>query len=315
MPSLPENYNSKMADLLKGKLKTNHLTEMSAGRETAYYQKLITDNLTFIEKQCHKACAIYKRKISSISTSSKDSPEIETQSIHVLFSDEIDPDTLVNDVIDRLREHNCKVLREFRGRSELTTYIGTIISNLVVDLIRKQKGRNRARDRGKAMGPIGERLYELAFEKGYPVEEAYEFLKENHHVTETLEEIEAMVDQIRGRKSGLISAGPVENAGHDIKSKLVARNDSEKELTKKQEDELAKKVLNQIVSQLTNEERFVIRMRFPLSEDEEPKNLSEMAEILGISEKAADGRIRRVLTRCREMMLKQGLSLDDLVAG
>lgn len=300
-----------MADPIKGTVEDSRLVGMPINEGEDYYQKLIVDNLTFIEKQCAKACAIYKRKVSSISTSAKDSSEIETQSIHVFFADEIDPDTLVNDVIDRLKADNYKVLREFRGRSELTTYIGTIISNLVVDLIRKQKGRSRAKDRARAIGPIGDRVYELVFEKGYPVEGAYEFLKENHRVTETIDEIKTMVDRIRGRKTWPGPTGPIEKEGHDIKSKLVTGDDPEKELARKQEDELAKNVLNQILSQLNNEEKFIIRMRFPLSENEDAKDLSEIAGILNISEKAVDSRIRRILAKCKEEMLRNGLGITD----
>jgi len=274
-----------------------------------YYQKLIVDNLTFIEKQCGKACTIYKRRISSTSFSARESLEIETQSIHTVFSDEIDPDTLVNDILGRLRADNYKVLREFRSHSKLTTYIGTIISNLVVDLVRKQKGRSRAKDRARAMGPIGDRVYELVIEKGYPVEEAYEFLKENHRVTETIDEIKTMIDRIRGRKTWPGPADPSEKS--DIKSKLFTGDDPEKELTRKQEDELAKNVLNQILSQLNNGEKFIIRMRFPLSEDEDAKDLSEISRILNISEKAVDSRIRRILSKCKEEMLRNGLSITD----
>jgi DNA-directed RNA polymerase specialized sigma24 family protein len=57
----------------------------------------------------------------------------------------------------------------------------------------------------------------------------------------------------------------------------------------------------------------MMRMRFPLSEDGEPKSLPEIATMLGVSEKAVDGRIRRVLSKCKEMMLKHGLSISDLI--
>jgi DNA-directed RNA polymerase specialized sigma24 family protein len=64
---------------------------------------------------------------------------------------------------------------------------------------------------------------------------------------------------------------------------------------------------------LGNEEKLMVRMRFPLSEEEEPKSLSEIARMLGVSEKAVDSRIRRVLSKCKEMMLKHGLSISDLI--
>lgn len=274
-----------MTDLIKEKIETSQMSGISTFEDTTYYQNLIVENLGFIEKQCYKACTIYKRNISP--------PFVPT--------DEIDHGNLANEVIDRLRADNYKVLREFKGHSKLTTYIGTIISNLIVDLVRKQKGRNRARNRAKAMGPIGEKLYELVLEKGLPAEEAYGYLKKNHHITENLEEIETMLEKIKGR-----TVPPIEI---DIKT----GNDPEKELTKKQKEELSKSLLNQILSELSNEEKFIIRLRFPLSEDECPKGIPEIAKILGLSEKAVDSRIRRTLVKCKEMALSKGLSITDLI--
>ncbi len=290
-----------MADPIKEKIETSQISGIPAREDTAYCQKLIVENFEFIKKQCYKACAIYKRNISKSIASDKDSAEIETHSLRVVPHDEIDPESLANDVIDRLRADNYKALRDFKGHSKLTTYIVIIISNLIFDLIRKQKGRNRARDRARAMGPIGEKLYELVFEKGFPVEEAYGYLKANHHITETFEEIERMFEKIKGRTVPL----------GEIDEKTV--NDPEKELTKKQKDELVKNVLNQTLSELSNEEKFIIRMRFPLSEDEDPKGITEIAAILGLSEKAVDGRIRRILAKCKELVLKNGLSIADLI--
>ena len=296
-----------MTDPIKEKIVTSQMSDIPNGVNTAYYQELIVENLGFIEKQCAKACAIYKRNILPPIDSNKDSAEIEIQPLQVVSSDEVDSESLVNDVIDRLRADNYKVLRDFKGHSKLTTYIGTIISNLIVDLIRKQKGRNRARERARAIGPIGEKLYELVQEKGLPVEEAYEYLKKNDHIKESLKEIGTMVDTIRGSKDCHMSVDAIE------KPLLASGNDPEKELVKKQKDELVQRVLNQTLSELTNEEKFIIRMRFPLSEEEEPKGIPEIARILGLTEKAVDSRIRRILTKCKEIVLKNGMSITDLI--
>ena len=144
------------------------------------------------------------------------------------------------------------------------------------------------------------------------VQEAYQYLKENDHITETLEEIEAMVDRIRGRRR--VHRGPAEGSDQvDIRLVPVSGNTPEKEAIKKQTEALVKEVLREILSELNNEEKFIIRMRFPLSEDEEPKDLSEIAKILGTSTKAVDSRLRRIFAKVKEKMLRHGLSIDDFV--
>jgi len=163
------------------------------------------------------------------------------------------------------------------------------------------------------MGPIGEKLYELIFEKGFPVEEAYEYLKENHYITDALEEIELMVEKIRGRPTAY-KGGPTEGLKQpDIKSVLESGDNQEEGVIRKQTEGLVKEVLSEVLSELSNEEKFIIRMRFPLFEDEEPKDLSEIAKMLQITTKAVDSRLRRILTKLKEKMLKYGLSIDDFI--
>jgi len=304
-----------MVHLVKGKVENKFPDKAPTQQESEYYRQLIfdNDNYQYIKKQCRKACDVYKRKSSSVTHIRGGHFDFGEQPIHVGFSGEIDEETLFNEVLDRLTGNDYKVLREFKEQSKITTYFTTIISHLVVDIQRKHKGRSRTKERAKAMGPIGEKLYELIFEKGFPAEEANEYLKENHRITETLEEIEAMVEKIRGRPRAYKS-GPSEGSEQpDIKSALVSADDPEKELIKKERKKLAKEVLNEILLESSTEEKFIIKRRFPLSEDEEPKDLSEIARILGITTKAVDSRIRRILAKCKERMLKYGLSFDDFI--
>jgi RNA polymerase sigma factor (sigma-70 family) len=308
---MTEMTQEKMIHLIKGN-KFPDKTPTPQGSE--YYRQLIfdNDNYQYIKKQCYKACEIYKRKSSSVTHVSEGHPGFEEQLMHVGSSGEIDGETLFNELLDRLTANDYKVLREFKKQSKITTYFTTIISHLVIDIQRKHKGRSRAKERAKAMGPIGEKLYELVLEKGFPVQEAYEYLKENHHITETPEEIEALVDKIRGRPRA--SKGPTESSGQtNKKSGLVSKGNQEGDVIRKQTEALVKEVLNEVLSELSNEEKLMISMRFPLSEDEEPKNLSEIAQVLGITAKAVDSRLRRTLTKLKEKMLRRSLSFDDFI--
>lgn len=293
-----------MVDLIREKTENRLSNETSTDeKENAYYQRLITENIQYIEKQCHKACGCYKKKAISIQKKIDGGPDSQIESMRVIASGEIEPDTLFNEVLDRLKEDNFRVLKDFKNRSKLTTYITTIIVHLIIDIKRKIAGRNRATERARAIGPLGEKLYDLVFIKGYPLEEAFSFLKKTDGITEGLEEIEIMIEKIKGRASVHIHPGA-----------SIEKDTPETALDGKQREALTKNVLNEVLAELGNEEKLIMRMRFPLSEDEEPKSLSEIARMLGVSEKAVDSRIRRVLSKCKEMMLKHGLSISDLIA-
>ncbi len=293
-----------MVDLIREKTENRLSNEASTDeKETAYYQSLITENIQYIEKQCHKACGIYKKKAISIHQRIDGGPDSQIESMRVIARGEIDPDTLFNEVLDRLKEDNFRVLKDFKNRSKLTTYLTTIIAHLIIDIKRRTEGRSRASERARAIGPLGEKLYDLIFAKGYPLEEAFSFLRKADGVTETLEEIEIMVEKIKGRT-------PV----HPYPGTFMEKDTPETAFEIKQREALTENVLNEVLGELSNEEKLIMRMRFPLSEDEEPKRPSEIARMLGISEKAVDSRMRRALSRCKEMMLKHGLSISDLIA-
>jgi hypothetical protein len=197
-----------MVDLIRVKPENRLSNEASIDEtENAYYQRLITENIQYIEKQCHKACRIYKKNAISIQKKIDGGPDDQIESMRVIASGEIEPDTLFNEVLDRLKEDDFRVLKDFKNRSKLTTYLTTIIAHLIIDIRRKIEGRNRASERAKAIGPLGEKLYDLVFIKGYPLEEAFSFLKKADGISETLEEIEIMVEKIKGRTSVHIHPG------------------------------------------------------------------------------------------------------------
>lgn len=266
-----------------------------------YYPKLINDNLGYIERQCRKAC----QKFNPWG-----------------YSDENDVDELFIEVIDHLKEDNFRRLRNFEGRAQLETYITTIISNLIVDLIRKKKGRSRAKERAKTFGKLSERIYELVFIKRFNDEETYEVLKTTYKVKESFNEISDIITKIKGRTPEYVKIPVDRPSGRLVKDKdsgeeeLIVKDtdkNPEERLSGRQKKIISKKYLNEIISELKGEEQLIIRMMYPLADDNDPKELSGIAEKLGITEKAVDSKIRRILAKCREMMLEKGLSLDDFI--
>jgi RNA polymerase sigma factor (sigma-70 family) len=89
------------------------------------------------------------------------------------------------------------------------------------------------------------------------------------------------------------------------------KNPEELAIEAQREEKLAE-IINAVVSQLSGEERLILRMRFPVSGDEEPKDIDRISRLLGISKKAVYNRVSRVLKKCRDMMVNSGVNFDDL---
>src|ERR1700692_2803605 len=82
--------------------------------DTPDYARLIVDHLPHMERQCRRA--------AESSDSHRSDADADNEADHLL-----------TEIIDHLKADDYKVLREFRGNSKLTTYLTTVISNLVVD--------------------------------------------------------------------------------------------------------------------------------------------------------------------------------------
>lgn len=279
------------------------------------FARLILENLPFIEKQCHRAVARYPAVFTELSKHgwwSEGSSCIDN-----------DGDELINEVLDRLKADDYRVLREFRGKAKLTTFLTTIIANTVVDLLRMKKGRSRAKDRAKKIGDVAERLYDCVFCRGYSLVEAHGYLQTTCGIAASYNELSVMLERIRGHEfSGKLSAGEESwpYVGKEIQTddglELVVRDPAQTAdelLVHRERKDLSRQVLDQVLEELSGEERLILSLRFPMCDDKKPMGNREIAEMLGLTAKAVDNRVRRILVRCREMVLKQGLSLEDMI--
>ena len=279
------------------------------------FARLIVENLPFIEKQCHRAVSRYPSVFTELPKHgwwSEDSSCIDN-----------DGDELINEVLDRLKADDYRVLREFHGKAKLTTYLTTIIANMVVDLLRMKKGRSRAKERAKKIGDVAERLYDSIFCRGYSLVEAHGYLQTTWGITASHDELSGMLERIRGHEfSGKLSAGEESwpYVGKEILTddglEVIVRDPAQTAdelLVHKERKDLSRQVLDQVLDELSGEERLILSLRFPLCDEKKPMGNREIAEMLGLTEKAVDNRVRRILVRCRAMVLNQGLSLEDIV--
>jgi RNA polymerase sigma factor (sigma-70 family) len=226
-------------------------------------------------------------------------------------------------VLDHLKADDYRVLRQFQGKAKLTTYLTTAVSNLVIDLVRKKKGRSRAKERAQEMGEVAAHLYDAVYCRGYSLGEAQCFLQATWGITASHAELGIMLERIRGRETYQTPAEICEvwpHTGKEIVTKegleisiADPARSAEQMLADDQRERSARRVLEAVLEELSGEERLILSLRFPKDDFEEPKANREIAQMLHLTEKAVDNRIRRILKHCRQMILEQGLSLSDLI--
>ena len=278
------------------------------------YARLIVENLPYIEKQCRRSVSFNGDSggFGSGTNFSQDCAASDNEA-----------DELLNEALDHLRSDDFRVLRQYQGKAKLTTYLTTIISNLLIDLVRKKKGRSRVKERAREMGEVAERLYEAVYGRGYSLGEAHGFLQTTWGITASHAELGAMLEAMRGRESFLAPADAgacwpytgTEIATEDGIELVVTdpAHSAERMLADDQRERSTRRLLDTVLGELSGEDRLILSLRFPSDDTEEPRTNREIAEMLNLTEKAVDNRVRRALNRCRQMILGQGLSLNDLI--
>jgi len=281
--------------ILMGKKK--ELKSLSNKKKSLDFGKIINEYFPFIEKQCFRAVNLQIMGLSGIN-----------RTIHI----ENEALELSNHVLDKLKKNDYQVLRNYRGHAKLTTYLTIIISNQAVDLIRKKRGRDRKKERAKNYGNLGKHIYDMVFLQQIPVCEVYKELKSSKNISESLKEVEAIVEKIRGklRHNNVYRTEVPENENDFILPDY--KSNPEEILAEKQRKNKISDILKTIVLELKGEDFLILRMRFLPEGEKEAKNVEQISNILGISKKAVYKKIKNVLEKCRNIMKQEGINSHDL---
>ncbi len=300
------NGPKPVLEVVEGKDKASNAETGEGTQKETYYRDLINEYIQFIEVQCRRAIG----KKWDAGAGSETDIDSENESLE-----------LFNRVLDKLKEKNYRVLKQFKGQSKVSTYLTAIISNQAVDLIRRKKGRGREKERAMKYGPLGEKIYQAVFASGKDISTAYNELSSQGVFNGSLKEFHTIIEKIKGKgRLAVLDTNmdnPVVKEGKQsiTTGELIivdTHSNPEELMIQEGQEQKRKEILSQLLSNLKGEERLIIRMRFPTGRDEKPKEIEQIAELLGISKKAVYNRISRLLTRCRELLTQNGVQIDDL---
>ncbi|MFZ4860056.1 MAG: hypothetical protein ACOYL3_27145 [Desulfuromonadaceae bacterium] len=226
----------------------------------------------------------------------------------------LDAEELFVHVVDHLKEDSYRRIREFQGRSSITTYITAIIGRLVVDLVRQRTGRNRAKERSESQGELGRHVYDLMVKRGHSADEAADILLTNFSIQASAGELMELHRSMMGRDVRHQSCAETETAwGADGEFVVVQRQNPEMELVGHTQNVRRRNLLASLIEDLKGEDRLLVRLRFPLDDETPPLDMEQIAVMTGQTSQQADRKLRRILMSCREELLKKGHRLDDLL--
>lgn len=204
----------------------------------------------------------------------------------------------------KLIEDDYAVLRRYRGRSAMRTYLSAVISNVLHDRRVQKWGKWRSSAAARAAGPVGIRLERLVRRDGVPVETAIRILRSRSDISlsdRALAELAASFPH-RSRPhieadSGALARAPAEEQADEI---VLA------EERRRRKAEVMEQ-LQRVLQELDDEDRVILRLRFW-----EGFNRAEIARALHLEQRPFYRRYNRLRDRLRAMLVASGIAASDV---
>lgn len=256
----------------------------AGGRSNRHYETMLLEHLPFVER----TIALIARR-------------------HALKPWDIDD--LEGRIKLRLVANDYAVLRKFEGRSQLTTFLTTVIQNQFRDYRIQQWGKWRPSAAAKRLGEIGVQLEILLYRDGYSRREAFEILRDRYDVNATDDELLAIAASFKARTNRRFEDDSflARLAGPDRSDQRVI--DSER----RESTLRAEHALRKVLGELTTEDRLILKLRFGDS-----LTIRAIARALGLPQRQMYTRMQRLLVEVRRGVERLGVGCDevmDLVGG
>jgi RNA polymerase sigma factor for flagellar operon FliA len=222
---------------------------------------------------------------------------------HHLSKDE--SDDLASAVSLKVIENDYEVLRNFRARSSLRTYLTTVATHHFLDQRVAQWGKWRPSVEARRLGPTAVLLDRLLSRDGVPLHQAIEILRSNYGITASKAELLAIGARLRVRCRRRFS-GAQELDLFPSATPATGLDDLADAAVEASRIEQA---LADALDRLAPEDRLILKLRF---QDSLP--VSRIARALGIEQKPLYRRLDHVMRLLRASLEARGVSRDRVAA-
>jgi RNA polymerase sigma factor (sigma-70 family) len=197
----------------------------------------------------------------------------------------------------RFVDSDYKVLRAFKGRSKLTTFLTTVIGRFYADFIGKERGRWRTSAEAERLGPVAIQLEKLIHRDGYPVGEAIDHLLRTHPSL-SARELQGIVKRLPARP---------ERVGNlpDKAGTAVAGNHTDDVVTDLERHRF-RHLLNTVIGDLPSQDRVMLRFYY-----EEAIPLAEIARFLEVEPRLLYRRFEQVKLKLRGDLERRGIDASE----
>jgi RNA polymerase sigma factor (sigma-70 family) len=215
-----------------------------------------------------------------------------------------DADEFASEARLRLIEHDYRILRSFRGRSSLKTFLAIVIERLLLDYRTSVWGKWRPSAEARRAGALGVRLDMLLHRDGLSLDQAAEVLLVSERVETTRGALEALAARLPRRAHRVF-------VGDEVLSDVAVPPDRvEASLAAREAAEAAAKTraaLMVALNRLPPQDRLVVQLHFG-----QGLTVASVARGLGLDQKPLYRQIDRILMTLREWLEADGISAEQV---
>ena len=212
-------------------------------------------------------------------------------------------DDLGGQVKLRLVSDDYAVLRKFRGKSRLTTYLTTVIHNMFRDYRIQQWGKWRPSAAARRQGDVGVQLEALLYRDRFSFDEAIELLRSRYSVELSVAELIEVAAAIRPRTTRRFESD-------SVLSRLESRERGDQRVIDGERAALQERIraaLASALDALDPEDRVILKLRFS-----DGFTIRAIAATLDLDQRRIYARLRRILARVRDGVLEEGLDSEEI---
>ncbi len=198
----------------------------------------------------------------------------------------------------KLVQDDYAVLRKFRGKSKLRTYLTTVIQRLALDFRNQRWGKWRPSAAARRLGGAALQLETLVSRDNRMLEEAIEILSTNHQIGLSRDELERISTQLPIRRARREWVG--------LTADLCAKERTDEALWRREGHRRRASVsrkLDRLLSALPTEDRLILKLRF-----EEGLKICQIAARLELKPRPLYRRIQDCLSGLRNGLESEGFT-------
>ncbi len=200
----------------------------------------------------------------------------------------------------KLLDDKTYTLEKFRGECEFRTYLVAVLLRWGVDYRRERWGKWRNSRAALRLGPVATLLETLVVRDQRSFEEAVEILRINHHVSESLEELEKLLCQFPNRagrrfeRLETIAALPSPEPSPEA---TIMESEAKEQMAQVCE------TLRSAMKNLTPEQRVILKLFFA-----DGFSWKEISDSLGYAQRSLYSTKNRALAMLKDALKARGLS-------